>query len=160
VEALGAFGGSPEKPAVERYLKGKLDSDDSQIACAAIRGYATLMGTAAVPELSAMLGRNHERPDGHQEIVCSAIVKALQETGSTEATPALIGELRRSEEKGWSLEYGSRLVEALRFLKTPDGGKAMIAYADRLEARKPSDPLAKQYFEDKIAEARRAAGRG
>ncbi|MBA4386519.1 MAG: hypothetical protein C0404_00980, partial [Verrucomicrobia bacterium] len=159
VEAIGSFVDSPEKPAAAAYLKTKLSSDDSQIMCAAVRAYATLLSKDGIPDLASALKGNHERPDGHQEIVCSAIVKAMGEIGSTDAIPALKGEIERSEEKGWSLEYGSKLVEAMTpsHMNTAEARAAMAAYANRLEARKPADKMAKAYFEAKIAEARKAA---
>jgi HEAT repeat protein len=156
VEALGAVRSAELRPGVEKYMAAKLEHDDSQLACAAARSLARLKGAAAVPELAAALVRNRQRADGHQEIVCSAIVKALEEICSPAAVPALSGELARSEERGWSLEYGSRIVGALRQMRTPEGGAATSAYAGRLEARKPADPLARRYFEEKIAEARSA----
>jgi hypothetical protein len=156
VEAVGNFEESPEKPAACAYLQSKLSDSDSQLACAAIRGYIRLTGNAAVPELAAVLRNNRARPDGHQEIVCSAAVKALQETGSPLVVPVLATELARSEERGWSLEYGSRIVQALRQIRTPEGDAAVLAYASRLEARRPADPLAGKYFDEKIAEARGA----
>jgi HEAT repeat protein len=148
VEALGAVRGAALRPGVEEYLSAKLVNDDSQLACAAARSLARLKGAAAVPELAAALVSNRQRADGHQEIVCSAIVKALEEICSPAAVPALSTELARSEEQGWSLEYGSRIVLALRQIRAPEGGAAASAYAVRLEARKPADPLARKYFEE------------
>jgi hypothetical protein len=139
VEAIGSFAKSPEKPAAAAYLQGKLSNQDSQLACAAIRGYATLMGEVCIPELADVLRNNRERPDGHQEIVCAAAVKALMETGSTAAVPALLGELARSEEKGWSLEYGSNVLAALLAIGTAGGRAGAAAYAQRLSARIPED---------------------
>jgi hypothetical protein len=158
VEAIGNFAKSPEKPAAGAYLQGKLSDPDSQIASAAIRAYARLMGEASVPELAAALKNNRERPDGHQEIVCTAAVKALQDTGSAAAVPVLIAELARSDEKGWSLEYGSRVLDALRPTATPEGRTGAAGYAARLSARIPEDKLAKAYFEEKISEAQKVAG--
>lgn len=159
VESLGSFRGTQSELAAKQYLYPRINDEDSQIACAAIRGYATLAGTEAIPALAQALQTNRTRPDGHQEIVCSAIVKAMQETGSTDTVPALRAELERSNEKGWSLEYGSKLVAALRFNVNDEARAAMTAYADRLQATIPEDKLAKKYYEDKIAEARAAAKR-
>jgi hypothetical protein len=160
VEAVGNLEESPEKPAACAYLQSKLSDADSQIACAAIRGYTRLMGDAAVQELAAVLRNNRARPDGHQELVCTAAVKALQDICSPAAVPALIAELARSGERGWSLEYGSTIVSALRRIQAPEGGAAVLAYADRLQARRPADPLAGRYYDEKIAEARGGAGAG
>jgi hypothetical protein len=154
VKALGSVSNAALKPAVAEYLGRRLESGDSRIACESARSLARLKGAEAVPELAAALLRNRQRADGHQEIVCSAIVKTLEEICSPAAVPALSAELARSEEQGWSLEYGSKVVLALRQIRTPEGDTAMLAYADRLEARRPADPLARKYFEEKIAEAR------
>lgn len=160
VRALGAVRDPALKPGVEKYLAARVQHEDSAIACAAARSLAAIRGEAAIPDLALALRANRRRPDGHQEMVCSAIVKALEETGSPLAVPPLAAELERSGDKGWSLEYGSKIVHALRQLRTPEAGAAVSAYADRLEARKPADPLAGAYYAEKIAEAREAAGPG
>lgn len=158
VEALGAFAQSPDKQAVAAYLREKMGSQDSQMACAAANGYARLMGDEGVAELAMALNHNRERPDGHQELVQTSIVIALGEMASATAVEPLKAELGRSDDSDWRMDYGSEVVKALRRLATEDGRKAMLAYADRLAARIPSEPMAKQYFEAKISEARTAAG--
>lgn len=157
VEALGAFSRSPEKAAVQAYLKEKLRAADAQTVCAAVRGYAALMGSDGVEELAAMLPVNRTRADGHQEMVCAAIVQALGETASPRATPILAAELERCGDKNWSLEYGSRVLSAMRTVPSEEARKAASAYAASLEARQPANPPAKQYYEAKIQEARKAA---
>jgi hypothetical protein len=157
VEAVGHFSGTPLQTAAGAYLKGKLANPDSQVLCAAIRAYARLLGEEAVPGLAEVLKNNRERPDGHEEIVCTAAVNALRDVCSPAAVPALLVELERSEEKAWSLEYGSQLLEALQKIGTPNGKAGAAAYAQRLSARIPDDPLAKAYFEKKIAEAQEIA---
>jgi hypothetical protein len=159
VEELGAFSGQSDKPVVDAYLKEKLSSDDSQVMCAAIHGYLMLMGVDAVPVLAGLFDLNRERPDGYQEIVCTALVKALEQTGSESAVPTLIAELKMADKANWSLEYGSSVVKAIGRLKTDEGLAALLAYADTLESRKPEDKMARAYFEEKIKEARSLAGK-
>lgn len=158
VEALGAFAQSPQKQAVAAYLREKMGSKDCLMASAAARGYARLMGADGVGNLAEALKNNRERLDGHQQLVQTSIVVALGEQGSVAAVEPLKAELGRSEESDWRLDYGSAVVKALRRSGTEEARRAMLAYADRLAARIPSDPMAKEYFEAKISEARAAAG--
>lgn len=158
VEAIGNFAKSSEKPIAAAYLKSKLSDYDAQIACAAIRAYAQLTGVDAIPELASVLPKNRVRADGYQETVCTAAVKALQNICATTAVPALLAELERSEDKGWSMEYGSCVLAALQPIRTLEGCAGAAAYADRLSARIPEDKLAKAYYEKKIIEARKIAG--
>lgn len=159
VEALG--GVRPSSPAqrsrVADYLRAKLAEGDALVLCAAIRGLARLLGEAAVPELTAVIKKNRVRADGHEDMVCTSAVRALKDLASARAAPALVAELGRSEEKGWSLEYGSELLAALGRIGTPGARAAAAAYADRLAARVPHDPLARQHVEAKVKEARAAA---
>ena len=158
VDALGSVAGSDQRPGIATYLGEKLAARDLKVLAAAIDGYAALMGKDAVPELAEVVRRNRIRGDGFEEMVLTAAVDALGRIASAEAAPVLIEELGRSTGRGWSLEYGSRVVEALGGLDTPEGRQALLAYAAALEARRPDDPLAGPHFDEKIAEARRAAG--
>lgn len=157
VEALGAFKASPRKAEVEAYLREKLKTTDSQLLCSAIRGYTALAGADAVPELAVVLKDNRTRPDGHHEIIRMAVAKALVETASPEGLKVLDAELQRSGEKDWTLEYGSEIISVLAGHMTDDLRKTLRSYADRLEARKPAEALAAEYFDTKIKEARDAA---
>lgn len=159
VEAIGNFRRSSEQSSAAAYLQSKLKDSDAQVAGAAIRAYAQLSSEASVSELADSLQANRVRPDGHQETVCTAAVLALRDIASPAAVPALLSELQRVDEKGWSLEYGSRVLEALKPIATPDGRSAAAAYASRLAARIPADKLARAYYEEKIAEAQKVSGR-
>ncbi len=153
VEALGAY----RDAEVQRYLTLKLHDADSLVVCAAIRALARSTGAGAVRDLADVIRRNRRRDDGHDEMVREAAVETLGQIGSSQAVPVLAEELARSEEPGWSMEYGSALTTALRAMPGPDSREAIVAYADRLSARIPDDPLARAYFETKIREAREAA---
>lgn len=159
VEELGSAqaASAEQKAKVAAYLEAKLAADDALLICAAVRALGRLEGEAAVPELLAVIQANHERPDGHQEMVCSAAVEMLRDIGSLQGVAGLIAELARSGEKGWSLEYGSKLLAALLRADTPEGRAAALAYAARLAAQLPKDAMARKYYEAKISEARAAA---
>jgi len=157
IEALGSVPGDPHRPAVLEYLKGKCADSDARTLCAALRSLARQARENAVPDIAAAMERNRVRPDGHEQMVLNAAVEALRSTGSPRIALPLVAELGRSEEKGWSPEYGSLLVAALRPYGTDEVRTAIRAYADRLSARMPQDPMAREYFRKKIDEARAAA---
>ncbi|MBN1808087.1 MAG: HEAT repeat domain-containing protein [Planctomycetes bacterium] len=158
VEALGTVRSPGAKATVTDYLRGKLGSTDLKVLSAAIKGLGNLAGDSAIPELERIIRENRVRPDGYEQMVLIAAVETLQHIGIPECTPILVEELGRSEDKGWSLAYGSVLVEALKQIRTPEGKTALLAYADRLAERRPDDPLAGRHYDDKVAEARAAAG--
>jgi HEAT repeat protein len=152
VEALGRC----LKPDVTEYLKKKLESKEKRVMCAAVRSYARHMGEAAVPELADLLKKNRTRPDGYEKEVQSAIVKVMAGLNDPKTVPVLTEELTRYKETSWNLDYGSIVVGALGRVGTPAAHKAIKTYADGLAGMKPEDPMAKKYFEDKIAEAQKA----
>jgi len=49
------------------------------------------------------------------------------------------------------------LLAAMAHADTPEGRAAALAYAERLAARLPKDPMARKYYETKISEARAVA---
>ena len=153
VEALGNYRDADTR----RYLQEKLREPDALVVCAAVRALARSAGAGAVPDIAAVIRNNRRRADGHDEMVCQAAAETLGHIASARAVPVLAEELLRSEEPGWSKEYGSAVIVALKNIGAPEGRAAMLAYADRLEARLPDDPLARAYFEAKIREARAAA---
>jgi len=157
VEAMGNFRESPQHPAAAAYVRSRMSDPDSKIACAATRAFARLEGADAIPELGMTIEENRERPDGHDEIVCTTTLEALRDICSPSSAPILIEELERSEERGWNLEYGSTVLSALRVAQTEEGRKAAAAYAERLSDRIPEDKMARAYFEKKIAEAQNIA---
>jgi hypothetical protein len=69
----------------------------------------------------------------------------------------LAAELDRVEEPGFSLEYASQIVVALKHVGTPQVDGALSGYVGRLEARMPDDPLARAYLQAKIDEAKDGA---
>ena len=154
--AVEALGGSPG-PRVREYLQQKLADSDALLACAAIRALGRSADDAAVAMLAQALVNNRGRPDGHDELVCTAAVETLGLTASGKAESPLIAELKRSEIPGWSLEYGTAVVLALSKVGGAAGRQEMGAYADRLAARSPADPMAKASYDRKIIEARVAA---
>lgn len=159
VEALGNIKNAAGKQRIVNYLSGKLAAQDLKVLSAAIRSYGELRGGQAVPELAELIRRNRVREDGFEYMVLTAAVRTLRRIGSRDAVPILSEELERSEQKGWSLEYGSELVEALDAIGSEESRKALLAYAERLSARVPDDPLAGTYFRQKISEAEAAAGK-
>ncbi len=150
VEAIGARQGAD----VKQYLEGKLNDPEAVIVCAAAGALVRSAGKDALADLAAALAQNRRRDDGHQQMVCTAIVHALREIADADAAPVLLAELARNGERGWSLEYGSEIVAALRRVATPEVRAAALQYADALEQRVPDDPLAGPYVKGKIAEAR------
>lgn len=155
VEVLGRC----SDPRVPEYLKARLAHEDFSIATAAIRAYGRNQEEKAVPELVAAVVKNRVRPDGYQLQVCSEAVQALGRMGpaAAAAVPGLAGELGRCGEKGWNPQYGSVLVTALGNIGGAEAKRAIETYAGNLSGMIPSDPMAKKYFEDRIAEARAAA---
>ena len=155
VEALGsARAATQARPEVAEYLRAKLDSADAVMACAAVRGLSRLEGADAVPSLIKLL---EGRREGYEEIVEAAVVDALGDIGSPQAVAALVAQLARSEEPGFNLEQGSRIVRALGRINADGTATAAGAYAERLAARVPEDPLAKPYMESKLTEAQALA---
>ena len=69
----------------------------------------------------------------------------------------LCKQLERPGVKGWTLAYGSRVVKALADINDSGAKTALNAYADRLAAARPDDPMAGRYYDIRIAEARTAA---
>lgn len=153
VAALGSYRDADTR----RYLKEKLRDPDARIVCAAVRALASSAGAAAVPDLADVIRKHRRRADGHGDMVCQAAAETLGHIASPQAVPILTKELLRSEEPGWSKEYGSTVISALKNIGNADGLTAILAYADRLAGRIPEDPLARDYFETKIKEARAAA---
>jgi HEAT repeat protein len=157
VEALGSVRSAEQKGPISAYLKGKLTDGDSRVLCAAIRAYGRLSAEEAVAALAAVIRANRRRDDGHEDMVCNAAVEVLSGLATPRATGILSEELGRSEQKGWDLEYGSLLVKALSRIGTEEARARITAYADRLSKRVPADPVARAYWQKKIAEARAAA---
>jgi hypothetical protein len=156
VEALGSARAATQarRPEVAEYLRAKLDSADAVMACAAVRGLSRLEGADAVPSLIKLL---EGRREGYEEMVEAAVVDALGDIGSPQAVATLVGQLARSEEPGFNLEQGSRIVRALGRINADGTASAAGAYAERLAARVPEDPLAKPYMESKLTEAQALA---
>ena len=159
IEALGRIPKGAATPEVAEYLESKLFDADARVVGAAMIGLANVSGEGAIPSIADAMKRNRVRPDGFQELVLSMGVSALETIGSPKGVPVLTAELARSEEKGWTLDYGSRVISAIGRLGTAEGSNASEAYANRLAARFPTDPLAAGYFTKKIDEARAVASR-
>jgi len=157
IEALGTIPNEYCRPDVIEYLKSKLSDPDARVLCSALRSLALQACEAAIPDIAATMEHNRVREDGFQEMVLGAGVTALEQIWSPRIVPVLAAELERSDEKGWSLQYGSHIVAALRRIGSAEGRAAAAAYAGRLAARRPDDPIAGAYFAKKIAEAQAAA---
>lgn len=157
VKAMGDIRDSRLQDEAAAFLAAKFRDPDSRIVCESIRSYGKLRGEQAVEEIVEAIKANRVRPDGHQDIVANAGVKLLGEIASPKAFPFLKEETGRATETNWNLEYGSEIIRAMKNIAIPEARNAMLAYADLLSARIPEDPLAKKYFEDKIAEAKASA---
>jgi hypothetical protein len=157
MQALGSVRNENLAPRIAAYLEGNLNHSDAQVADAAIRGYALLRRQAAVSSLAKALDGNRSRPDGYGQELCTTIVQMMKTHGDANAAPHLVRELDRVGPGKWGIAYGSEVIAALAVFKTPAARAAANAYADRLTAELPDDPLARRYYETCIAEARAAA---
>lgn len=157
VEALGGMKEPNAKAQAGSYLadllrnSGGADSrDDVQITIAAVRGYAKLLaGEAAVPVLAQALERNKIRADGYQEMVGLEIVKALDETGSVQATQVLLEELQGVKVSPFTLDYGPAVVRALEKNPSQESQEALREYAEYRRETMPADPLSEGSSERK-----------
>jgi hypothetical protein len=159
MEGLGQFKDltSEQLTRLRAFLVANLKSPDPIMVSSAIRSLARLEGEAAISEIASVLTSNHQRADGQWELVCSAAIEALGQITSTAIVPVLTKELDRSQQPGWSLEYGSRILRVLRQVGNPEAKAAALVYANVLMAQMPKDPAGKKYFEQKITEARELA---
>ncbi len=157
VELLAGIYSDAHNARIDEYLTERLADPDVRIARSAVKAYGTRKGGEGAQEMVAALEKNRTRPDGYGVEVRTEIVKALKEIAEPTAVPGLKKEFDQAGKEDWSLEYGSEIVSALRVTGTGDAKAAITGYADMLAKRIPEDPLAKKYFEDKIAEARKAA---
>src|SRR6185503_20595200 len=114
------------------------------------RAYAVLAGEKGVRELGDALAANRARADGLSYSVRGALVTALTPLDPRPAVPALLDDLALAGQKGWNLDYGSKVVRALNAAGTPEALAGIAAYADLLAEKRPSDPLAKRSFDTKI----------
>ncbi len=155
VEALG----NVKTPEVARYLEGKTGDKDPKIVVAAMQSLAHVQGTEAIPAIAATLAANRQRPDGFQDTVCAAGVKALGEIGSPLAIPVLAEEFEKTVGKTLQHEYGSQVVAAFKAIGDPAGVPALEAYALRLQTQRDGmdkNPMGQHYLEGKIKEVREA----
>jgi len=155
IEALGRV----KTPEVARYLVGKTNDTDPKIVAAAMRSLAQVQGAEAIPVIAATLAANRQRPDGFQDTVCAAGVKALGGIGSAQAIPALAEEFEKTVGKTLQHEYGSQVVAAFKAIGDPSGVPALEAYAQRLQTQRDAmgkNPMGQHYLEDKIKEVREA----
>ena len=158
-EAVGLLAGiysDTHNARIDKYLVERLADPEVRIARAAIVAYGTRKGSEGVNEMIAALEKNRTRPDGYEIDVRTAIVKSLQEIADPMMVPGLKKEFGEAVKENWDLNYGSEIVTALKLTGTKDAKAAITEYADTLSKRIPEDPMAKKYFEDKIAEARKA----
>ena len=161
-EAVKALGLSrSESVEVSDYLKKKISDGDVSIVMAAIDSLALVMRQDAVAVIDSAFALNYRRNDGHGETVCTHAIKALQGLHAKSATPIYVRELKRAQDKLYSLEYGSAVIAALAEV----GGKAESVvindYADALERDLPDDEMARKAITDRIDATRKvAAGLG
>jgi hypothetical protein len=157
VDLLSGMYNETYNARIDKYLVERLADPEVRIARAAILAYGTRKGSEGVNEMIAALEKNRTRPDGYEIDVRTAIVKSLQEIADPMMVPGLKKEFAQADKENWDLNYGSEIVSALRVTGTKDAKAAITAYVETLSKRVPEDPMAKKYFEDKIAEAHKAA---
>jgi HEAT repeat protein len=151
VETLG----NVKTPEVAKYLAGKTTDKDPRIVSCAVQSLARVQGAEAIPAIAATLAANRQRPDGFQDTVCSAGVKALGEIGSAQAIPALSEEFEKTVGKTLQHEYGSQVVAAFKAIGDRAGVPALEGYAARLRQQKDAmsdNPMGQRYLEGKIKE--------
>ena len=159
-EAVKALGTSRSKEfGAMDYLKEKIADGDANIAVAAIGSLAMIMGRDAVAYIDPAFEMNYKRHDGHEEIICTSAIKTLAGLHAKSAIPLYVRELKRTEDKLWSIEYGSAVVLALAEVGGKAEAKLINEYADSLEADLPDDEMARASIQAKIDEAREAAKR-
>jgi HEAT repeat protein len=155
IEALGRV----KTPEVARYLAGKTGDKDPKIVAAAMQSLAQVQGAAGIPVIAATLAANRQRPDGFQDTVCAAGVKALGEIGSPQAIPALAEEFEQTVGKTLQHEYGSQVIAAIKAIGDSAGVPALEAYALRLQTQRDAmskNPMGQHYLDGKLAEVRAA----
>lgn len=159
VEALGAVRRPGQRQRVGEHLRGKLADSSLSVLMASLQSYARVMGDASIPVVKESIRDQWRRPDGHGEMVCKAAVQGLGSIPTPAAQAALIAELDRVTEPGWLPDYGSAVVAELGKRNTPEAAAALRTYADALERKMPpeNNPPGRQYYQEKIAEARKAA---
>lgn len=151
VEALGNI----QTPEVAKYLAGKTTDKDPRIVSCAVLSLARVQGAEAVPAIADVVAANRHRPDGFQDTVCGACVKAMGEIGSPRAVPALAEEFEKTVGKTLQHEYGSQVVAALKAIRDPGGVPALEGYAARLRKEKDAmgdNPMGQRYLESRIKE--------
>jgi HEAT repeat protein len=155
IEALGRV----KTAEVARYLAGKTHDKDPKIVAGAMQSLAQVQGAEGIPVIAATIAANRQRPDGFQDTVCAAGVKALGEIGSPQAIPALAEEFEKTVGKTLQHEYGSQVVAAFKAIGDPAGVPALEAYAQRLQTQRDAmakNPMGQHYLEEKIKEVREA----
>ncbi len=158
VEALGRAEVPECREESAKYLRSKLTSKDSRLVTAAIRALVHAEKERAVPELVRLIRNNRRRPDGQEEAIRTSAVEGLQDLAVSESLPVLREELERVPKGTESMEYGSVLLAALGAIGSPEARRAAKEYARALAVKMPGDPMARSYYQKKIAEAREVAG--
>lgn len=151
VESLG----NVKTPEVATYLAGKTADKDPRMVSCAVQSLVRVQGAEAVTALAEVVAANRQRPDGYQDMVCSAGVKALGETASPKALPVLAEELEKTAGKTLSHDYGSQVVAAMKTIPDTGGVPALEDYAARLRQQKAAmrdNPMGQRYLEGKIKE--------
>lgn len=142
-------------PEVAKYLAGKTTDNDPRIVSCAVQSLARVQGSEAVAAIAEVVAANRQRPDGFQDMVCAAGVKALGEIGSAQAIPPLAEEFEKNVGKTLQHEYGSQVVAALKAIGDRAGVPALEGYAARLRQQKDAmsdNPMGQRYLEGKIKE--------
>lgn len=159
VEALGEVHHRGQRQRVGEHLRGKIANGPFSVQMVALRSYARVMEDEGIPVLKESIQSQWSRPDGFGEMVCKAAVEGLGDIPTAAAQAALIAELDRVSEPGWLPDYGSAVVAELAKRKSPATCAALRQYADALASKMPAEdnPPGRQYYQEKIAEARAAS---
>ena len=159
-EAVKALGLSRDKSVeVTGYLKNKIADGDANIAVAAINSLVMITGADAVAYIDPAFALNYKRHDGHEEIICTSAIKALGDLHVRSAIPVYVRELKRAQDRLWSMEYGGAVVAALAEVGGKVEAKLINEYADSLEESLPEDEMARKSIQAKIDAIREAAKR-
>ncbi|MBW2735549.1 MAG: hypothetical protein JRH20_24455 [Deltaproteobacteria bacterium] len=156
IAALGTIRPVRSHAAIATYLEGKLDDTDSRTAEAAVRAYGQVWGAKAVEGIAGVMRRAQKRPDGLGALIVKAGVETLGEIATTDAMDVLRDDRSAQD---WDFEHGTHVVQALARMGGTRCRDALMRYADHLQSQLPADPMARAYFEEKIAEARAGARR-
>ena len=157
VQALAGM----SNPDAARFVTSKLadvNTHEVTFLCECIRAVGRMGAADAGQAIGRAMELARAREDGHAVPIRKACVEALGTLRQAEAVPVLKAELEHMcAQKRLDLAHGAVIVDAYAAIGAPAAGVILSNYADFLEARMPSEPMPRQYFEEQIADARAVA---